>query len=89
MQKFEARNLTTKLRSDSNAANAASAFQSGDSWSAFDDIYYNGYTRRERSAFEGPFDPWSHSFRNNQAKRMWEYAMEMEHGDANYYQGRY
>lgn len=71
--------------SDSNAANA-SAFETGDSWSAFDDIYYNGFTRRDRSSFEGPFDPWSHSFRNNQAKRMWEYAMEMEHGDANYYQ---
>jgi len=53
-------------------------------WNNFDDIYYSGYSARERPR-SGEFDPWDHAFRRNQAKRMWEMAMEMEHGDPTYW----
>lgn len=42
-------------------------------WAEFDDIYFNGRSSNERrNGASGPFDPWDHAFRNNQAKRMWE-----------------
>ena len=60
--------------------------ESSENWDAFTDAYSAGYTRSERDQRPpgqggGQYDPWDHAFRNNQAKRMWEMAMEMEYGD--------
>lgn len=64
-----------------------------DEWmghNAFNSAYNTGFTsgdRRRRPGGQGtPFDPWDHAFRDNQAKRMWQMAMDMEHGDGHHWE---